>query len=102
MVQIQLIGNLGKDAETIMLKDQPVTKLTIATNRRRVMPTGEIQEETTWWSCTANHVGDKLKEFLKKGKLVFIQGDLRPRIYTTGNGQPSISLDVRVSKIELC
>ncbi len=102
MIQIQIIGNLGKDAETIMLNDQPVTKLIVATNRKTVGTGGEIQEQTTWWNCTANHVTDKLKEYLKRGKQVYIQGDLRTRIYTSGNGQPSISLDVRVTKIELC
>lgn len=102
MIQISIIGNLGRDVETVMMNDQPVTKLTVAANRQKKNKDGTISEETTWFSCTAAHCSDNLKQFLIKGKRVFVQGDLRVRLYQTGNGQYAAGLDVRVSKIELC
>lgn len=102
MIQISIIGNLGRDVETVMLNDQPVTKLTVAANRQRKQPGGTITEETTWFSCLMNRCSDQLKQFLVKGKRVYIQGDLRVRIYQTGNGQSAAGLDVQVSRIELC
>ena len=95
--QIQLLGNLGRDPEMNYTQDgTAVTKFSIAVSRK-VKGT----EETTWYNCTAwRNLAEMLSTHLKKGQMVFVQGDLNVRQYTTKDGRNGISLDVTVDKFQ--
>jgi single-stranded DNA-binding protein len=41
-----------------------------------------------------------LSKHLKKGQMVFVQGDLNVRQYTTKDGRNGISLDVTIDKFQ--
>lgn len=95
--QIQLLGNLGRDPEMSYTPDgTAVTKFSIAVSRK-VKGT----EETTWYNCTAwRALAEMLSTHLKKGQMVFVQGDLNVRQYTTRDGRDGHSLDVTVDKFQ--
>ena len=71
----QLIGQLGKDAETsFTTSNLSVTKFTIATTHSRKNQSGEWENLTTWHNITAFGLNDFLKDQLKKGKKFYIEG----------------------------
>jgi single-strand DNA-binding protein len=95
--QIQLLGNCGRDPEMNYTPDgTAVCKFSIAVSRK-VKGT----EETTWYNCVAwRNLAEMLSTHLKKGNMVFVQGDLNARQYTTKDGRSGTSLDVTVDKFQ--
>lgn len=95
--QIQLLGNTGRDPEMNYTPDgTAVTKFSIAVSRKV-----KDSEETTWYNCTAwRNLAEMLSKHLKKGQMVFVQGDLHVRQYTTKDGRSGTSLDVTVDKFQ--
>jgi len=77
--KVILIGRLGKDPE---IRSTPqgttVAKFTIATDERFTDRNGEKQERTEWHNITAwSKLAEICGQYLKKGKLVYIEGSLR-------------------------
>ena len=77
--KVILVGRLGKDPET---KSTPsgttVTKFSLATDERFTDRTGERQQRTEWHNIVAwGKLGDICGQFLRKGKLVYIEGSIR-------------------------
>src|SRR3989441_12491514 len=95
--QIQLLGNTGRDPEMNYTPDGiAVTKFSIAVSRRI-----KDAEETNWYNCTAwRNLAEMLSKHLRKGQMVFVQGDLHVRQYTTKDGRNGTSLDVTVDKFQ--
>jgi single-strand DNA-binding protein len=81
--RIQLIGRLGKDPE---MRSTPSGKLvctfSLAVSRRWKNPAGDDKESTDWFNVEAwGHLGEICKQYLHKGRLVFIEGRLRTDRY---------------------
>ena len=95
--QIQLLGNLGRDPEAHYTPDGiAVCKFSIAVSKKT-----KGNEETTWYNCVAwRNLAEMLNTHLKKGQMVFVQGDLNVRQYTTKDGRSGTSLDVTVDKFQ--
>ena len=77
--KVILVGRLGKDPE---IRSTPggtsVAKFTIATDERYTDKSGEKQERTEWHNITAwGKLGEICGQYLKKGKLVYIEGSIR-------------------------
>ena len=77
-----IIGNLGKDAELRDYNGKQFLSFTLAVTKK-------IKEEdkTTWISVTTRQVN--LKDYLKKGKQVYMSGDLDVDVYES---KPDIRL----------
>ena len=77
--KVTLLGNLGKDPE---VKYTPggmaVAKFSLATGERRKDKDGNWQDHTEWHNLVAfGKTAEVAAEYLKKGKQVFIEGQLR-------------------------
>ena len=77
--KVILVGRLGKDPE---IRSTPsgatVAKFTIATDERFTDRSGERQERTEWHNIVAwNKLAEICGQYLKKGKLVYIEGSIR-------------------------
>ena len=81
--RIQLIGRLGKDPEMrITPKGSKVCAFSIAVSRRWKGSAGEDKEATDWFNVEAwGHLGEICKQYLRKGRLVFLEGQLRTDRY---------------------
>ena len=94
--KVQLIGNLGKDPETIVLEGNvSVSKLTIATTETYKDKEGKAHHQTEWhnvvlWRGLAN-ISQK---YLTKGSLVYIEGKLRTRHYQDKEGNKKYVTEV--------
>ncbi len=86
--KVILIGNLGKDAETkFTAGGTPVTKFTLATQRRwKDQSSGDWKEETEWHNITL-WKQENVAPYLTKGKQVYVEGRLRTSSYEDKEGQ---------------
>lgn len=103
MLKIDVIGNLGANAETKTQNGEIfVTMRVAATNKYANRETGEIIENTTWVSCIWRGDHSRVTPFLLVGTKVFIRGDATLKMYVGHNGQKHAGLNVRVQELDLC
>lgn len=93
MLQVQVIGNLGADAEMKEINGKQYSAFRVAATSRN---------ETTWVSILYNY-RENLHKYLIKGQQVFVQGEGRVNLYTSKNdGKTSADLSVLASMLQLC
>lgn len=81
--RVQLIGRLGKDPET---RNTPhgtlICSFSLAVDRHWKGANGEAKKATDWFTVEAwGKLGEICRDYLKKGRLVFIEGMLRTNRY---------------------
>ena len=81
MNKLEVIGNLGADAEVKTENGKKFVSLSIADTRRRKKSDGTVQESTMWISATINGDGGELLKYLVKGTKVWATGDMEVRTY---------------------
>jgi primosomal replication protein N len=79
--KVILVGNLGRDAE---LRYTPsgaaIAKFSLATTEKWNDKSGSLQERTEWHNIDLwGKQAETLKEYLTKGKQVFVEGRLQSR-----------------------
>ena len=76
---VQLIGHLGRDPEArFTANGKKYAIFSIAVNRAWKSADGEKQEATDWFLVNAwGKLGDVCLSYLRKGRLVFVGGQLR-------------------------
>src|SRR6266487_4585615 len=101
--KILLIGNLGRDPELNVTSDGvPVTKFSLAVNRRFKSASGEQKEETEWFNIvTWRQLAEICERYLHKGSKVYIEGRLTQRKYTDKNGLERTSVEVQATDMEM-
>jgi len=78
----QLIGIIGRDAETsFTTSNLSVTKFSVATSHSKKTKDGGWEEVTTWHNVTAFGLNDFIKDQLKKGKKVYVEGRIDHQSY---------------------
>ena len=78
----QLIGQLGRDAETsFTTSNLAITKFSVATTHSRKTKDGNWENLTTWHNVTAFGLNDFLKDQLKKGAKVYVEGRIDHQQY---------------------
>ena len=93
MLQVQIIGNLGADAEMKEINGKQYSAFRVAATSRN---------ETTWVSILYSY-RENLHKYLIKGQQVFVQGDGRVNLYTSkSDGKTSADLSVLASMLQLC
>jgi single-strand DNA-binding protein len=86
--KIMLIGNLGQDAEhKFTTSNVSVTTYSVATNNSYKGKDGQWVNEATWHNVVSYNLPDFLKEGLKKGKKVYVEGRLNKRKYKNKQDQ---------------
>ncbi len=103
MAKVTVIGNLGRDAELKYSNSgTPLLEFTIATNEKWSDRSGGMQEHTQWFRVTLwGKQAESLKQYLLKGKQVYVDGKLRAREWTDKEGKTRTSLEVRAETIQL-
>lgn len=99
MKKLQLLGNLGKDAEITQNGDNTAIKFTVATTERQKL-SGVWGDLTTWSNVTywgKREALEKLLPHLKKGRKVYVDGKFFCSIY---NEKPVINLTAE--NLSLC
>jgi single-strand DNA-binding protein len=86
--KILLIGHLGKDPELRYTQEGAgVASFSLATSENFTDKNGTRQERTEWHSVKAfGKLADICKQYLTKGKQVYIEGRIQTREYTDREG----------------
>ncbi|NLG29163.1 MAG: single-stranded DNA-binding protein [Chloroflexi bacterium] len=101
--KIIIIGRLGRDPEMRYTTDgTPVTSFSVATDRKWTDASGQPQSRTTWFRVTAwRRLAETCNQFLKKGRMVFIEGEIsEPKPYQGNDGTYRATLDVTANTVK--
>lgn len=101
MQKIEIIGNLGGDAEIKIFNDRRYVSFSVACSERRADANGVVSERTTWYSVLKRGEGNII-QYLKRGTKVFVRGGLNAKIYNDKRGVPCVALNVNADEIQLC
>lgn len=94
--KVILIGNLGSDPELrAMPSGQSVVNFNIATTEKWTGKDGNPGERTEWHRIVVfGKQGDNCKEYLKKGRQVYVEGRLQTREWQDKEGQKRKTTEV--------
>lgn len=97
MLTAEIIGNLGRDAQTRQIREKNYVSFDVAHEQRN----GE-SSETVWVSVLWYGNGGNLLQHLRKGAKVFVRGRLVPGIYTGRDGVARLSLSLMATEVQMC
>ncbi len=99
--KVILIGNLGRDPEIRYTKSgTAVANLNLATSESWKDAQGERQERTEWHRVVAwDKLAEIAKEYLTKGRQVYIEGRLQTRSWEDKDGNKRYTTEVRTDQM---
>ena len=99
--KVQLIGNLGKDPEIVLLENGgKLAKFSLATNESYKNNKGERITDTQWHNVVAwGKLAEIVENYLSKGKEVAVEGKLTHRSYETQSGEKRYITEVRCNEL---
>ena len=98
--KVILLGHLGKDPEVkYMPNGNAVANITIATSESwKDKNTGQPQDRTEWHRVVLfGKIAEIAGQYLKKGSLVYIEGQLQTRKWTDQSGQDRYTTEIVVN-----
>lgn len=102
MFKIEVIGNLGADAQVKGENGKQFVSFNVAHSDRWTDEEGTTHEQTQWVSCIINDTQSKVLPYLLKGKTVFVRGDARLRVFSSEKERRMVAgVTVNVREIEL-
>lgn len=102
MLTIEVIGNLGSDAEIKEFSGKKYVSFNVAHSERKRDTNGVVNETTTWVSVLWYGEGGSLTPYLKKGCKIFVRGRLVPKAYLDRNNNPQVGLNMYANEVTLC
>lgn len=99
--KVIIIGNVGSEPEMRFTPNgNPVTSFRAATNWRYTTSQGERREETEWFTVVAwNRLAEQCNQFLSKGRLVYVEGRLRSRVWESPEGEKRFRNEIVADKV---
>ncbi len=100
--QLTIIGHVGRDPDMRYTSTGAgVCSFSVAVSRRWTNADGSKGEKTTWFKISAwNKLAETCNQYVRKGMLIMINGEVDVSSYTGNDGQPRYSLDVRASDVK--
>ncbi|MBP3575372.1 MAG: single-stranded DNA-binding protein [Paludibacteraceae bacterium] len=103
MLKVELIGNIGADAEMKDFQGNKFVAFRVAHSSKYKDSQGYETESTTWVDVTLNDTESKVIPFLKQGVKVFVRGNASLRMYSSPKDKMmKAGLKVSAWEIELC
>jgi single-strand DNA-binding protein len=101
--KVILVGRLGGDPELRYTADGvPVATFNVATSETYKDKGGTKQEKTEWHRVVAwRKLGEISGEYLKKGKLVYIEGKIQSREYEGKDGIKRKTFEIIASEMKM-
>ncbi len=97
-----LIGNLGKDPDLRYTPSgQAVATFSLATNERYKDKDGQMVDRTEWHNIVVwGKQAETAKEYLKKGRQIFVEGRIAYRTYDDREGNKRYITEVVAQRIQ--
>ena len=99
-----ILGHAGRDAEVRYLPNgNAVANVSIATtSKRKDKSTGDTIEDTQWHRVTFyERLAEIAGEYVKKGKLVYVEGRLKYGTYKDKDGTEKNTCDIVATELQL-
>ena len=99
--KVILVGNLGRDPEIRYTRDgTAVANLNLATSESWNDANGQRQERTEWHRVVAwGKLAEIAKEYLSKGRQVYIEGRLQTRSWDDKQGNKRYTTEVKADQM---
>ncbi len=96
-----IVGHLGRDPEMRFTSGgQSVTSFSVATDRLWTDQSGQTQERTTWFRVTAwGKLGELCNQYLSKGRIVLVEGDVEASAWKSQEGEARASLELTARNV---
>ena len=101
MIKLQIIGHIGNDCTTNEVNGKTVINFNVAHSEKYKDQTGKQVEKTTWVKCAYWTDRTAVAQYLKKGKLVYVEGAPEAESYINKDNQNVANLKMRVSQVQL-
>ena len=94
--KVILVGRLGNDPEMRATQSgNPVANFNIATSEYRTDQSGQRQEKTEWHKIVVfGRQAETCKQYLSKGRQVYLEGKIQTRQWTDQQGQTRYSTEI--------
>lgn len=102
MLQLEVIGNIGTDAEIKEFSGKKYVAFNVAHSERRKDANGVVNESTVWVSVLWYGDGGVLTQYLKKGCKVFVRGRMSVKTYQDKHGNTQIAVNINANEVTLC
>ena len=102
MLQCEIIGNLGSDAEIKEFGGKKYVAFSVAHTDFGKDQNGNKTEQTTWVSVLWYGDGGGLFPYLKRGAKVFVRGRQKVKIYADKNGNAQVAINIGANEVFLC
>jgi single-strand DNA-binding protein len=100
MIRLSVIGHLGHDALKKVINGKSVLSFSVAQNEQYRNLEGVAQERTTWINCSV-WGRDNLAPYLRKGTLVYVEGQPGFKGYVGKQGEALAGVNMRVTELAL-
>jgi len=100
--KVILVGNLGADPELRYLPSgQGVCEFRIATSERWTGKDGQPRDRTEWHRIVVwGKQGEQCKEYLAKGRQVYVEGALRTRSWDDKDGNKRYMTEIVAQRVQ--
>ncbi|HYC55470.1 MAG TPA: single-stranded DNA-binding protein [Candidatus Binatia bacterium] len=100
--KVMILGNLGQDPELRNTSGgKAVTTLRVATNESWMDASGQRQERTEWHSVVVwGRQAENCKQYLSKGRSVFVEGRLQTRKWTDNSGAERYMTEIVADRVQ--
>ena len=101
--KVILVGNLGRDAELKFSPSGfPISSFSLATTDRRKDKDDQWSEKTEWHRIKLlGKQAESLKDYLKKGKQIYVEGRIETRSWDDKDGQKRYMTEIVADRIQL-
>ncbi len=101
--KVIILGNLGKDPEVRYTSDErAIANISIATSSRYKDRSGEFKEDTEWHRVVFfNRLAEVVRDYLKKGQSVYVEGKLQTRKWQDQNGQDKYTTEIVADNMQM-
>ncbi len=101
MIKLQIIGHLGSDCTTNEVNGRSVINFPVAHSEKYKDSQGNLVEKTTWVKCAYWTDRTAIAQYLKKGQLVYAEGNPEAEGYLNKDNQNAASLKMTVFRVQL-
>ena len=100
---VALVGRLTRDSELRMTPNgNGILRFSIAVNRRKRTADGNWEDEANFFDCSMfGKSAQTMANYLKKGRQVAIQGELRQDRWNGQDGQARTRVEIAVNSLQL-
>lgn len=100
--KVMIIGRLGRDPELRYTQSgSPVATLNVATDESYMDRDGNKVERTEWHRVSVfQRQAENCANFLTKGSLVYVEGNLTTRKWQDQNGQERFTTEIKAKSVQ--